>query len=201
VIQRLAGRWRQARPAAGERADGAAGLRAALLAELPRLRRYALALVGDVTMADDLLQDCVERALRNEASLSDPKALYGWLRSILHNLFIDQLRQRRGQPVPVDIEELSNALVLSAPAADRGIVLDLARAMAALSVDHRQILLLAGLEGLSYREMAATLDIPIGTVMSRLVRARDQLRRLLEAGPADRPQGATVHRLRGDGAP
>lgn len=160
--------------------------RGALLAELPRLRRYALALIGETALADDLLQDTVERALRNEASLMDVRQIYGWLRSILHNLYIDEVRQRRSRPPSQDIEEAVDSLALSVPAADRGLYVDLSRAMAQLSVDHRQILLLAGLEGLSYREMADELGIPIGTVMSRLVRAREQLRRRLEgeAAPA-----------------
>lgn len=173
--------------AAGDRpsADPGSGavpgaFRGALLAELPRLRRYALALIGETALADDLLQDTVERALRNEASLMDVRQIYGWLRSILHNLYIDEVRQRRSRPPSQDIEEAVDSLALSVPAANRALYVDLSRAMAQLSIDHRQILLLAGLEGLSYREMADELGIPIGTVMSRLVRAREQLRRRLE---------------------
>lgn len=164
-----------------------AAFRSALLAELPRLRRYALALIGEAALADDLLQDTVERALRNEASLMDVRQIYGWLRSILHNLYIDEVRQRRTRQPAQDIEEAADSIALSVPPADRGLYIDLSRAMAQLSVDHRQILLLAGLEGLSYREMADELGVPIGTVMSRLVRAREQLRRRLdgEAIPAN----------------
>jgi RNA polymerase sigma-70 factor, ECF subfamily len=172
--------------AAGERSSAgtkSGAFRGALLAELPRLRRYALALIGEAALADDLLQDTVERALRNEASLMDVRQIYSWLRSILHNLYIDEVRQRRSRPSQ-DVDESADSLALSVPAADRGLFVDLTRAMADLTLDHRQILLLAGLEGLSYREMADELGIPIGTVMSRLVRAREQLRRRLEADAA-----------------
>lgn len=176
-----AGERSSADPASGPKSGAFPGaFRGALLAELPRLRRYALALVGEAALADDLLQDTVERALRNEANLMDVRQIYGWLRSILHNLYIDEVRQRRARPSQ-DVEETADSLALSVPAADRGLFVDLTRAMADLTFDHRQILLLAGLEGLSYREMADELGIPIGTVMSRLVRARDQLRRRLEA--------------------
>jgi RNA polymerase sigma-70 factor (ECF subfamily) len=157
-----------------------------LLSELPRLRRYAIALAGDLALADDLVQDSVERALRNEASLMNTSQIYGWLRSILHNLYIDEVRQRRSRRTTQDIEECAEALAFSIPASDRGAFVDLTRAMAQLTVDHRQILLLAGLEGLSYREMSEELGIPIGTVMSRLVRAREQLRRRLD-GDGDAP--------------
>jgi len=79
-----------------------------------------------------------------------------------------------------DIDDLTDALTLSIPPADGAIAIDLARAMNGLTVEHRQILLLAGLEGLSYKEIGEALDIPIGTVMSRLARAREQLRLRLE---------------------
>jgi len=149
---------------------------AAVLAQLPRLRRYAIALVRDVSVADDLVQDCVERAFRNRRGLGDPSHLSGWLSSILHNLHIDSLRQQRRRGTSVELDDSLNLVELSVPPADRGMAKDLVRAMSALSIEHRQILLLIGLEGHSYRDVAATLNIPIGTVMSRLARARAQLR-------------------------
>ena len=145
-----------------------------------------MALVGNSAMADDLVQDCIERALRRSDALQDRQRLLGWLRSILHNLYIDELRRRRGRGKEEDISELSDNLALSVPAGDRSQFNDLVAGMAALPVEHRQILLLAGLEGLNYREMAAELDIPIGTVMSRLARAREKLRAAMESGA--RPQ-------------
>jgi len=105
-----------------------------------------------------------------------------WLRSILHNLYLDEIRRGRGRGIGVDFTEMDNDLALSAPPNDRALATDLRRAMAALSEDHRQILLLVGLEGLSYREIAAELRLPLGTVMSRLARARERLRDAMETG-------------------
>jgi RNA polymerase sigma factor (sigma-70 family) len=155
--------------------------RAALIAALPALRRYAIALIGDVAAADDLIQDCAERALRNREALQDARRMIGWLRSIVYNLYIDELRVRRRRGITSSIDELANSLAQSMPAADRASTLEFVRGMSLLSVEHRQILLLIGLDGLSYREAAEELGIPIGTVMSRLARAREQLRAGLEA--------------------
>jgi RNA polymerase sigma factor (sigma-70 family) len=151
-----------------------------LLAALPRLRRYAIALVADRSLADDLVQDCVERALKNRAALKDDRRLFGWLRTILHNLYMDALRERRSRGTTVDLEEMADSLSVSIAPSDRTMGLDFTRAMERLSADHRQILLLVGLEGLSYRDVAEELGIPIGTVMSRLARAREQLRTKLQ---------------------
>jgi RNA polymerase sigma factor (sigma-70 family) len=156
------------------------GFAADLLGALPRLRRYAIALVGDRTLADDLVQDSVERALKNRAALKDDRKLFGWLRTIVHNLYMDMLRERRSRGTSVDLDEMANSLSVSVAPNDRTATLDFVRAMDGLSADHRQILLLVGMEGLSYREVADELDIPIGTVMSRLARARDQLRSRLD---------------------
>jgi RNA polymerase sigma-70 factor, ECF subfamily len=153
-----------------------------LIAQLPALRRYALALVGGSALADDLVQDCIERALRRPDALNDKQRLLGWLRSILHNLYIDELRRRRSRGREEDIADLSDNLTLSVPAADRGEFRDLVTAMATLNVEHRQILLLVGLEGLNYREISNELDVPMGTVMSRLARAREKLRGAMESG-------------------
>jgi RNA polymerase sigma-70 factor (ECF subfamily) len=84
----------------------------------------------------------------------------------------------------VDLTEIDNSLAVVTPARDHAAVLDFGRAMQTLSVEHRQILLLVGLEGLNYREAAVELDIPIGTVMSRLARARERLRQALSGDAA-----------------
>lgn len=163
---------------------GADAFSAAVLAALPRLRRYAIALLRDLTMADDLVQDCIERALRNRASLADPNHMSGWLSSILHNLYLDSLRQKRRRGAHIELDDSLNLIELSVLPADRGTAKDLVEAMTDLSFEHRQILLLVGLEGHSYRDVADQLGIPIGTVMSRLARARTQLRARLDAEPA-----------------
>ena len=158
------------------------GLVAEIAAAIPRLRRYATALLGDASDADDLVQDCVERALSRIETLRDADRLTAWLLSILHNLHVSGLRgkQRRGAVVAVD--SLADDLALSVPPEDRPAIRDFVSSMAALSPDHRQVLLLVCLEGMSYREVSEILDIPIGTVMSRLARARERLRVLLEGG-------------------
>lgn len=161
-------------------APGFDAFSAAVLAAIPRLRRYAIALVRDVSLADDLVQDCVERALKNRTALADPGHLAGWLSSILHNLYMDSLRRQRRQGAHVALDDSLELIELSVPPVDRGIAKDLVEALSDLSFEHRQILLLVGLEGYSYKEIAAQLDIPIGTVMSRLARARTQLRERLD---------------------
>lgn len=152
----------------------------ALLAQLPALRRYAVALSGSLSVADDLVQDCIERALRQSAHLKDIERLGGWLRSILYHLYIDELRRRRARGVEKDITELADDFALSTQPVDRGAMTDFVRAMKTLSEEHRQILLLVGLQEMNYREVAEELKIPIGTVMSRLARAREKLRNAIE---------------------
>jgi RNA polymerase sigma factor (sigma-70 family) len=152
----------------------------AIAAEAPRLRRHALYLLYNEADAEDLVQDCLEAALRNKASLQDPAKLRGWLFSILNNLFLMRLRSNSRRTRPLQVEEIADSLAASTSPQDRLFVRDLGRAMAKLSVEHRQILLLLNVEGYGYQEVAKTLEIPIGTVMSRLARARDRLRALLE---------------------
>ncbi len=159
----------------------------ALTAQLPALRRYAQVLIGNKAAADDLVQDCIERALRQSAKLEHLQRIGGWLRSILHNLHIDELRRKRRQGGTVELADVENSLMAVAPARDTAAALDLHRAMSTLSLEHRQILLLVGLEGLNYKEVAEELAVPLGTVMSRLARARERLRFALEA-PTQGPQ-------------
>jgi RNA polymerase sigma-70 factor (ECF subfamily) len=153
---------------------------AVLVEALPRLRRYAIALVGDVSTADDLVQDCMERAWKNRSSVQDDRAVFAWLRTILHNANVDRMRLRPEEVESVDAvsDTISNGRGDDGAAPS----MDVARAMNQLTLEHRQVLLLIGLEGLSYREVADELGVPIGTVMSRLARARERLRAVLEEG-------------------
>lgn len=128
------------------------------------------------------MQDCVERALRQGDRLRDPQRLGAWLRSILHNLYIDELRRKRSRGVEEDIADMQDDFALSVAPADRAPLHEFVAAMNALSAEHRQILLLVGLEGKNYREIAEELHIPVGTVMSRLARARERLRNAMESG-------------------
>jgi len=154
----------------------------ALVAQLPNLRRYAVALVGNAALADDLVQDSMERALKQSAQLRDLKHLPGWLRRILYNRYIDGIRRDRSRGKQQDISEFADHLEVSISADDRAEALDFLKAVNTLSEEHRQILLLVGLEDLSYQEISEELGIPLGTVMSRLARARERLRGRMEHG-------------------
>jgi RNA polymerase sigma-70 factor (ECF subfamily) len=150
---------------------------------LPRLRRYAIALAGDISTADDLVQDCIERAWKNRSAMKDERAIFAWLRAILNNVNIDRVRLRRRRPEEAEnLDAVSDTLSSGAASDELSLSMDFIRTMNRLTVEHRQVLLLIGLESLSYREVADELGVPIGTVMSRLARARERLRALLEEG-------------------
>ena len=149
-----------------------------------------MALCGNPALADDLVQDGIERALIHAPSLRQPDRLGAWLRSIVHHLFIDELRRRRVQGVRIDVADVANDLALSTAPTDRGASNEVAKAMkamATLSIEYRQILVLAAVEQLTYREIAEELGVPVGTVMSRLSRARSALRAALEPAPRELP--------------
>ena len=147
--------------------------------EIPKLRRYARALTRDATRADDLVQSCLMRALAKSHLWQPGTDLRAWLFTILHNVHVNEVRHglREGSAVPIDDEVLS----LSAPAAQQTSLelRDLDRAMAQLAEEQRQVLLLVGLEGMQYEEAAMVLQVPVGTIRSRLSRGRAELRRLL----------------------
>jgi RNA polymerase sigma-70 factor, ECF subfamily len=151
-----------------------------LIAQLPALRRYTIALAGSVPLAEDLVQDCIERALRQSHQLRDRNRLGAWLRSIAYNLYIDDRRRSRTRGVEEDVADVSDDPALVTRASDQAETSAFVRAMNSLTPEHRQILLLVGLEDMNYREIAAELGVPIGTVMSRLARARERLRAALD---------------------
>jgi RNA polymerase sigma-70 factor (ECF subfamily) len=157
-----------------------------VIAWLPQLRRYARALTGDRAWADDLVQDTAERALARWSAFRPDSNLRAWLLTILRHLYIDQLRGRR--EIAVD-EESAPWRNLEAPQGEvDGLMLrDLQRALYCLPVEQREVLLLVCVEDLSYQEASKALGVPIGTVMSRLSRAREHLRVLLMDGPAHGP--------------
>lgn len=150
---------------------------AALLAWLPRLRRYARVLRRNPEDADDLVQDTLERAWSRVGLWQDVGDMRSWLFSIMHNLHVDALRRGRLDTVDLDAQTPE---VLMAPTQGQFLsVRDLDAALAALPVEQREVLLLTALDGLAYAEIAQTLGIPIGTVMSRLSRGRERLRGLM----------------------
>ena len=152
-----------------------------LLTWLPRLRRYARALAGNRDDADDLVQDTLERAWaksglwRGRTEIRDMRA---WLFSIMHNLHVDGVRRRRLHTVTMDDD--TPEVPVAPTQGERLAVLDLQAALDALPVEQKEILLLVALEEMAYADVAKTLGIPIGTVMSRLSRGRERLRGLME---------------------
>ncbi|RFU47968.1 sigma-70 family RNA polymerase sigma factor [Paraburkholderia sp. DHOC27] len=150
---------------------------------LPQLRRYARALTGDFAWADDLVQDTAERALARWTAFRPNSNLRAWLLTILRHLYIDQLRARR--EIAVDDESAPWRNLEAPPGEVDGLVLrDLQRALYRLPLEQREVLLLVCVEELTYQEASVALSVPIGTVMSRLSRAREHLRDLLGDGPA-----------------
>lgn len=157
-------------------------LRHAVAAEIPYLRRFARGLVGDASLADDLVQDTLERALTRLHLFDRRQKLRNWLFRILRNLSINNYRslQRRGQHV--ELTEVSEVETSERPLQEDGLVMrDLANSLLRLPQEQREILLLISLEELSYKDAADILQVPIGTVMSRLSRGREALRQLVAA--------------------
>jgi RNA polymerase sigma-70 factor (ECF subfamily) len=165
-----------------------------MIGHLPALRRYALGLSGDRAMADDLVQDCIERALRRLDTLADEQRLGAWLRSILFNVFIDGRRTSRSRGEVVEDGLLDNLVDPATPADVRQEANEVLRAATALAPQHRQVLFLVAAEGLTYREAAEELGVPIGTVMSRLARAREQLQDALKDRPFRIPASSSAGR-------
>ena len=156
--------------------------RNSIIAHIPRLRRYARLLTGDAHRADDLVQDTLERACI-KWQLWQPGAepalqLRAWLFTVMHNLFVNQLRGKayaaRRDAVSMDDVDIEG------PVLDPGVRLDLERALRQLSADQLEIVLLVALEDFSYAEAAILINVPIGTVMSRLSRARKRLGELMD---------------------
>ena len=153
-----------------------------LLACIPRLRRYARALVGERNGADDLVQDTVERGWSRIGEWRRDGDMRAWLFGIMHNLHVDGLRARRLQTNTLDDETPHPAQAVNHAA---GLELrDMQAALGLLPAEQREILLLVGLEGMTYDQVAGALGLPLGTVMSRLSRGRERLRTLMEGRAA-----------------
>jgi RNA polymerase sigma-70 factor (ECF subfamily) len=154
-------------------------------AHLPRLRRYARALTGDRHAADDLVQDTLERAWSKLDLWRRGSRLDAWLLTIMHNVFVNQYRRR---PPPADsIDDMPLEPSVRGAQADKLEVRDLDAALGRLPPEQREVLLLVALEECSYADTARILDVPVGTVMSRLSRAREKLRGLLADGVQPAP--------------
>jgi RNA polymerase sigma-70 factor (ECF subfamily) len=168
-----------------------------LVEQIPALRRYARALTGNAWAADDLVQDTLERACVKWRLWLAGSDLRAWLFTLMHNLYISQVRQRLRQgPAPLELDAVEQEIV--APAGGGDEALDLQRCLLQLPDEQRVTLLLVTLEGMSYSETARITGVPVGTVMSRLSRARSRLQELLEAAP--RPSASTSGLEAGHGA-
>lgn len=162
-----------------------------LVACIPRLRRYARALVGDRAAADDLVQDTLERAWSKLDLWQRGSDMRAWLFGIMHNIRINQVRKTALPTVSLEDEhiDVATSAIGATSAPDNGMLemRDLESALKMLPVEQREVLLLVGLENMTYDEVARTLGIPAGTVMSRLARGRDKLRAIMEGKPAVSP--------------
>lgn len=148
-----------------------------ILEHIPRLRRYARALLGDRYAADDLVQDTLERAW-NKFHLWRPGSdLRAWLFAIMHNVFVNQVRSKRSE-IEKTMEELP-VVAVRATQSDSLEIADVECSLRALPDEQREVLLLVAIEEMTYDEVSRALAIPIGTVMSRLSRARERMRRLI----------------------
>jgi RNA polymerase sigma-70 factor (ECF subfamily) len=166
----------------------------AIEAEIPRLRRYARALTRDLVLADDLVQDCLTRALAKLHLWQGGTDLRAWLFTILHNQYVNHVRRSVREGAGVRLSD-NEPLLARAPQQGQGLELrDLGRAVAKLPEEQRTTLLLVGLEGMRYDEVAAMLDVPVGTIRSRLSRGREALRRLMGFA-ADEASGADTGRI------
>jgi RNA polymerase sigma factor (sigma-70 family) len=167
-----------------------AGIAASMIDILPRLRRYARTLARNRVDADDLVQDTCERAWMRVDTLRSSSDLRAWLFGIMHNLYVDQHRRKSVTIVHGDVVDLADW------SADRTFsqlqVTDLHRALDRLPSEQLDVLLLVVLEDMTYDEVSTTLHIPIGTVMSRLSRARARLLELLEGDQQGSCQPARV---------
>ena len=162
---------------------------------IPALRRYAFALIRDDASADDLVQDCLERAV-SRWHLRRGGDVRAWLFTILHNLFVSQHRQTLRRGPHRTFEELEHETGIPSAQEHAVIHRDMLRALASLPEEQQSVLLLIGVEDLSYAEAAGIVGVPVGTIMSRLSRARNRLRRLLDGDLTNEERPTTLRRIK-----
>lgn len=155
---------------------------------IPALRRYARALMKNASAADDLVQDCLERAISRWHQRHNDGNTRRWMFTILHNLAVNRWQQARARGVHVAIEDAGDAVFSHPPRQDENLHFnDVMAALEKLPDDQRSVVLLVSVEDLSYADAAKVLDIPVGTVMSRLSRGRERLAQILA-----NPEGETA---------
>lgn len=173
-------------------------VRAGIEEHIPHLRRYARALAHNAVAADDLLQDCLTRALLKAHLFQEGTNLRAWLFTILHNLHVSERRRAVHEGFSIDPDWASSALAVQPDQDQRLVLRALDRAMALLPREQRRALHMVALEGMPYEDVASALDLPIGTVKSRISRGRAVLRQALEgrevrASSAPRPATGQAH--------
>jgi RNA polymerase sigma-70 factor (ECF subfamily) len=159
-----------------------------LVAALPRLRRYARVLAGDVHRADDLVQDTLARAWEKRRLWRAGSDLRAWLFTIMHNVHVNQFSMRQREYAQASLDADGGAagweIAVRATQSDRVELAEVLAQIGRLPVEQREVLMLAAVEELRYEEIGAVLNVPIGTVMSRLSRAREKLRRMNAETPS-----------------
>ena len=156
--------------------------------QIPRLRRYARALTRNASVADDLIQECLMRAFTKQHLWQPGTDLRAWLFTILHNQHVNYVRRSSKEGASVKVEEVAPFLPIEANAIPSLELRDLRAALAKLAIEQREAILLVGLEGMDYESTAKVLNVPIGTVRSRLSRGRAELRKLM--GSVEQPDEA-----------
>jgi RNA polymerase sigma-70 factor, ECF subfamily len=147
--------------------------------QIPRLRRYARALTRDQDKADDLVQATLVRAIAKQHLFKPDTNLRAWLFTLLHNQHVNNVRRSANQGVSINIDDAVGDLRAVADPSASCQLRELDEAIGKLPVEQRQVILMVGLEGMAYEEVAAILIVPVGTVRSRLSRGRGALRRLM----------------------
>ena len=161
--------------------------------EIPRLRRYARALTRASDRADDLVQDTLLRALTKLHLWQPGTDIRAWLFTIMHHQYVNTVRREAREAASVDIEHLASTIVATTDPTARRQLVELDRALAQLSAEQREVLLLVGLEGMDYESVAQILNVPIGTVRSRLSRGRERLRELMGRDREPQSAGESEH--------
>ncbi|WP_339781808.1 sigma-70 family RNA polymerase sigma factor [uncultured Thalassospira sp.] len=167
---------------------------------IPALRRYARALMKNPAMADDLVQDCLERAVSRWHQHRSDGNTRTWMFTILHNLAVNSWQQARFRGVHVMIDDVGDAAFSHPPQQDENLHLqDVMAALEQLPDDQRSVVLLVSVEDLSYADTAKVLGVPVGTVMSRLSRGRERLHQILAGatnGTIEKPHGPALRRVK-----
>ena len=175
-------------------------LRQEIVSYLPRLRRFAIGLARDPDRADDLVQAACQRALERLDQVREGKRLDSWLYRIVYTRWIDKLRRGRTRSAHLVVLSREDATIAGSSELGRDLetAMDIRQALEKLPAEHHAAITLVSVEGYTYEEAASVLDVPVGTVASRVARARNMLGRLLD--PGQNQAGQPSRRLTGEGA-